>query len=109
MRRLDTLTLRNFKSIREQKLRLGPLNVFIGAKRVLILVERHTEERFVKDVLAPEFYAHDLYFTPTLLVAKRVAYRKTVHGPLAAQRIGLHRIREECPHFATWLRMVEEF
>src|ERR1700682_5437280 len=31
MRRLDKLTITNFKSIREQTLRLGALNVFIGA------------------------------------------------------------------------------
>jgi hypothetical protein len=37
------------------------------------------------------------------------AYRKTLHGPLTAQRIGLHRIREECPHFAAWLSAVEAF
>jgi predicted ATPase len=30
MRRLDTLTIHNFKSIRDQSLQLGPLNVFIG-------------------------------------------------------------------------------
>lgn len=30
MRTLEQLTIRNFKSIREQTLRLGPLNVFIG-------------------------------------------------------------------------------
>lgn len=30
MRTLEKLTIKNFKSIREQKLRLGPLNVFIG-------------------------------------------------------------------------------
>lgn len=30
MRKLETLTVRNFKSIREQTLRLGALNVFIG-------------------------------------------------------------------------------
>jgi predicted ATPase len=30
MRTLETLTIRNFKSIREQTLKLGPLNVFIG-------------------------------------------------------------------------------
>lgn len=41
-------------------------------KRALILVEGQTEERFVKDVLAPEFYARDLFLTPTLLVTKRV-------------------------------------
>jgi predicted ATPase len=31
MRTLDKLTIKNFKSIREQTLELGPLNVFIGA------------------------------------------------------------------------------
>jgi predicted ATPase len=30
MRTLETLTIRNFKSIRDQTLRLGPLNIFIG-------------------------------------------------------------------------------
>jgi predicted ATPase len=30
MRTLETLTIRNFKSIRDQTLKLGPLNIFIG-------------------------------------------------------------------------------
>src|SRR6266542_3021577 len=30
MRTLEQLTVRNFKSIRDQKLKLAPLNVFIG-------------------------------------------------------------------------------
>lgn len=42
------------------------------SKRVLILVEGQTEERFVKDVLAPHFYARQLFFFPTILVTKRV-------------------------------------
>ena len=42
------------------------------SKRVLLLVEGQTEERFVKDVLAPEFYGRQLYLAPTLLVTKRV-------------------------------------
>ncbi|ABE28758.1 hypothetical protein DR64_1918 [Paraburkholderia xenovorans LB400] len=29
-------------------------------------------------------------------------YRKVRHGPLAAARIGLDRIREQCPHFRQW-------
>jgi len=41
-------------------------------KRVLILVEGYTEERFVKRVLIPEFSEHELYFYPTILVTKRV-------------------------------------
>ena len=42
------------------------------SKRVLILVEGQTEERFVKDVLGPAFWAKELFFHPTLLVTKRV-------------------------------------
>jgi len=41
-------------------------------KRALVLVEGQTEERFVKDVLAPPLWSHELYLSPTLLVTKRV-------------------------------------
>ncbi|WP_038493799.1 DUF4276 family protein [Collimonas arenae] len=41
-------------------------------KRVLVLVEGQTEERFVKDVLAPAFWRHELYIEPTVLMTKRV-------------------------------------
>nr|WP_255216585.1 DUF4276 family protein [Pseudenhygromyxa sp. WMMC2535] len=36
------------------------------------MVEGQTEERFVKDVLAPHFLSRGLYLTPTLLVTKKV-------------------------------------
>jgi Domain of unknown function (DUF4276) len=42
------------------------------SKRVLILVEGQTEERFVKDVLAPEFWNQALYLEATILMTKRV-------------------------------------
>jgi hypothetical protein len=42
------------------------------SKRALILVEGQTEERFVKDVLGPAFFAKELFFFATLLVTKRV-------------------------------------
>jgi hypothetical protein len=42
------------------------------SKRVLILVEGQTEERFVKDVLSPHFFDRQLFFFPTILVTKRV-------------------------------------
>ena len=35
------------------------------------------------------------------------AYRKALHGPIAAGRIGLERIRTECPHFGDWLQRME--
>lgn len=42
------------------------------SKRALILVEGQTEERFVKDMLAPSLRSRQLYLSPTLLVTKRV-------------------------------------
>ena len=30
-------------------------------------------------------------------------YRKLRHGPIAAERMGLHRMEQECPHFARWM------
>ena len=42
------------------------------SKRVLILVEGQTEERFVKDVLAPYFFTLNCFIIPTLLVTNRV-------------------------------------
>lgn len=41
-------------------------------KRALILVEGQTEERFVKDVLAPHLAERQLFITPTLLTTKVV-------------------------------------
>ena len=41
-------------------------------KRVLILVEGQTEERFVKQLLQPHFSSLNLFITPTLLTTKMV-------------------------------------
>lgn len=35
------------------------------------------------------------------------AYRKTTHGPIAAERIGLAAIRAACPHFDRWVARLE--
>lgn len=35
-------------------------------------------------------------------------YQKRLHGPVIADRIGLATIRARCPHFAAWLRRLEE-
>ena len=34
-------------------------------------------------------------------------YRKTLHGPLVAGRIGLDAMRSKCPHLNGWLRRIE--
>jgi hypothetical protein len=35
-------------------------------------------------------------------------YQKPFHGVLAAQRIGIETIREECPHFNEWVTALEK-
>lgn len=34
-------------------------------------------------------------------------YRKALHGPLIASRIGLAALRQRCPHFAAWIDRLE--
>ncbi len=34
-------------------------------------------------------------------------YRKTFHGPLVTNQIGLDQIRNQCPHFNQWLEKLE--
>ena len=41
-------------------------------KRILILVEGQTEERLVKDLLAPELWLREIYVAPTIVETKRV-------------------------------------
>lgn len=35
------------------------------------------------------------------------SYRKRIHGPNAAGRIGLQKLRDACPHFGAWLGDLE--
>lgn len=45
---------------------------------------------------------------PSRRIARWVAgYRKSLHGPIIAQRIGLERLRESCAHFASWVDKLE--
>jgi hypothetical protein len=37
------------------------------------------------------------------------SFKKTLHGPTAAKRIGLEAIRARCPHFDSWITRLEQF
>jgi len=53
-------------------------------KRVLVLVEGLTEERFVKDVLAPYFWPKRIHLEATILVTKRVISGPNFKGGVSA-------------------------
>lgn len=70
--------------------------------------------------LAPKFQAirnsfaapEEIDDSPDTAPSKRIdklvpGHRKPVSGTLAAQAIGLPRIRRECPHFSHWLDRLE--
>jgi hypothetical protein len=56
------------------------------SKRILILVEGQTEERFVKDVLAPHFLAAGVYLSATILVTKKVKDGPNFKGGITSFR-----------------------
>jgi len=67
-------------------------------------------EAIRKGVATPEEINERPGFAPSKQIEKLFpAYRKTLHGPMIAARIGLERIRAECPHFNDWLMKLEHF
>lgn len=60
--------------------------------------------------LNPEDINEDPQFAPSKRILRVFpSFRKTLHGPVAAKRIGLTVIREKCPHFNEWLTDLEGF
>lgn len=56
----------------------------------------------------PELINNDRNTAPSKRLAKLiVGYRKTVHGPIIAEAIGLPAIRAKCPRFDTWITKLE--
>ncbi len=79
--------------------------------RILIKPEKISE---FADIRASFPTPEDINERPDQSPSKRIealfpTYRKRVHGPIASKRIGLDRIRAECPHFNAWVKYLEAF
>jgi hypothetical protein len=69
--------------------------------RLVEIAEAHESPELIDD--GPET-------APSKRIAQHIpeyAYQKASAGPLIAQRIGIERMRERCPHFAEWLGRLE--
>lgn len=56
----------------------------------------------------PEDINDDSETAPSKRIAGTIPhYRKRLHGPEVAERIGLSAIRTECPRFHDWLTRLE--
>ena len=59
---------------------------------------------------SPELIDDGRYTAPSKRITKwlpKYASEKVIVGPQAAERIGLSKIRSQCPHFAKWLERLE--
>ena len=63
----------------------------------------------LEDAGNPEAINDDYDTCPSRRITKEVrGYRKRVHSPIIAKRIGLEKLRAECTHFAAWIARLEE-
>jgi len=53
-------------------------------KKVLILAEGQTEEKFIKDVLAPYFWSKSVFCIPKIAVTKHVKSRPHFKGGIVS-------------------------
>lgn len=64
--------------------------------------------RVLMDAGEPEAINDRPQYAPSKRIANEVpGYRKAVHGPIVASRIGLEPIRKACRHFGSWLQRLE--
>jgi len=57
---------------------------------------------------SPELINHGQHTHPKARIKKYVTdYGEKADGPLLGQAIGLHQIRQKCPHFDRWLTTLE--
>lgn len=79
--------------------------------RVLAQPEKQPQFAAIRDaVTTPEEINERSEWAPSKRITKLFPdYRKTLHGPIVAGRIGLARIRAECAHFDWWMRQLESY
>jgi hypothetical protein len=71
--------------------------------------EKASELAAIAGGLAPEDINEHVDTAPSKrLLRVFPTFKKTLHGPIAAERIGLAAIRARCPHFNGWLSRLEE-
>jgi Domain of unknown function (DUF4276) len=78
-----------------------------------VMTESHKLAEFAAiraTVRTPEEINERPEFAPSKRIAALFpAYKKTLHGPNTVARIGLDKIRLECPHFDSWMKQLEAF
>ena len=73
--------------------------------RVMTEVQKQSKFEAIRaQVKSPEEINERPEHSPSTRIRKLFpAYKKALHGPTTAARIGLDQIRAECPHFDRWM------
>jgi hypothetical protein len=79
-------------------------------KSLLNQLRRKSSLRVILDEAGDPEAINDNYETcPSRQIQHLVKdYRKRVHGPIIAQRIGLETLRAKCRHFSEWIEKLEQ-
>jgi len=65
-------------------------------------------ERILQSFSCPEEINDNYDTCPSRRIKQHIEnYVKTVDGIIAARKIGLKKMRQECPHFNTWIAKLE--
>lgn len=74
-----------------------------------VIVEGQTEESFIEiGDRNPEDINDGVDTAPSRRLTSLVpSYRKPLHGPMAIAALGLPALREACPRFDGWVRLLE--
>ncbi|WP_069471729.1 DUF4276 family protein [Candidatus Marithrix sp. Canyon 246] len=88
--------------------------------RINIVVEGHSEEQFVRDILGEYLAPKGIYIYARRVKTGRKSgkdyislgslypyYDKVLHGSLISETIGLKKLRQESPHFDQWISRLE--
>jgi hypothetical protein len=104
---LDDPRFRPYLSLHEFEALLLSAPEMIGS----VLPERSFADRLAEDIRgfrSPEEIDDGPETHPAARILRLAPpYRKTVHGPLAVERIGLSAIRRSCSHFDEWVTWLE--
>jgi hypothetical protein len=79
---------------------------FAGALRRPNLASQFSAIR--SDFATPEDIDNNPATAPSKrVIAEHPGYRKVIEGTLAARAVGIPRMREECPHFRSWINRIQ--
>lgn len=86
--------------------------IFVSPRDAALTLMEERKEREMSKIKKSFHSPEEIDENPDTLPSRRLekifpAYKKTLHGPLILEKIGLEKIRQECSHFNRWITRLE--